>query len=353
MSRAALAFAALLSLGGALDAQSVSSPAGFTFIEGNWFMAQFYTSMRHQQFDYTHAGNPLLIQGIAFRRNGPIVAPNTAPKTLDMRVRLDEIDMAVLHREFETNLQNPTITFPRQTISFPDWQPDVGAPAPFDFVVPFDTPFQYTGAQALVIDYDYIHVSNDQAGLADATRVPVHTSKQIFLGGGCAHTSGGPSGAPFLTFLLENSGIHATSYGMRFITRLYNAIGSAPALLFLGLTDPNVSAPGLCGTIHSDPIATIFLGDTDPWGFIDYRYHSFPFVGPFIGIPLYGQVYQHDPNSTWDIPVMMSGATAGVMPPSPWMSPECAWHTAETFGNPDEACDDIHFGGGIVIELRL
>lgn len=185
-----------------------------------------------------------------------------------MTVILSDADFATMGTTFANNYKGtPTTVFTKKKISM-DWtKPAALTPAEFDVIFKFDTPFLYSGADALLWETVTTTGGSNVTGYAQdwysgsspATVVgPIPSS----LGRGCNTGSAAMN---------HNSSIRSTSatdfqYGFD----LSNGPASAPALMFVGSQQLNL--PLFCGSLQVVPLLDVPLGSTDASGNIALNY---------------------------------------------------------------------------------
>ena len=114
-------------------AQSVTSPRGLDTTEGNAAFNHFVGPRRFMSIDNTHAGTPLVIRQLGFRRNGNVTQTGAGPRTFDLTVDMGGAYYGDIDLAFDSNYLAGTRVnvFPQTSVNFPDWNANVGAPAPF------------------------------------------------------------------------------------------------------------------------------------------------------------------------------------------------------------------------------
>lgn len=295
LSRLCLGLGALAT---SLSAQ-VTSPAGYLSTEGatnHAYILGNRLNLTWQQIDSTHRGNTWLANSIAWRRDGTsAVNADATARTMEVEIFMANSDLLGITTTHTANyVGQPTNVVKKKTVSAPDWtaQP-ASAPAPFNFNVPYDTPWVYTGEHDLLwevrvtknsysgtafsnypFDFQYI---NSGGSFTNGPNPSANTN----LGKGCAVTS---AGAFTYGASLDNYG---TKFG--FNQKVANGPANTPVTAFLGVTNPNVQLPGWCTTLHTDALVPIPVGTTDAAGAASMSLNNIPHAPAAVGGKFYFQ----------------------------------------------------------------
>jgi hypothetical protein len=339
-----------------------TSPTGLAQTEGNSRFVHFSdaagAARRFQQIDRTVLGNAWVIRSLGFRRDGTSVGggSNEPPRTMILEICLGAADMTLLSGDFDRNFLAGTRSgvFTPKTVNMPDWTGLNGTPATFDFVVPFDAAYPYPGSMPLVIDFTYSNlVFTGSSGTLGGSWVDREyqmssTVQGTSIGTGCLASG---QTYPFgHTAWLENSGPGLPTCGMRLRVDGDHAAANAPVVLHVGARDPNLAIPGLCGTVHADPIVAFLVGVTDGSGDLARRWYSFAWNPNLVGITLVTQMAGLDPARP-GLPVILSEGRQTSMPAysgSPGREAAFMWATL-----PTGVDNTLFFGGGLVLQLGL
>ena len=329
----------------ALAAQPVTSPRGFDTTEGGTSFSHFGGSRRFQQIDQTQAGAPLVINAVAWRRNGGYTSA-TSVRTFDMQIDMGLCSFGQISQRLDDNYLPGTRTtvVNQMAVSFPDWTAAAPTPAPFDFVVKLPQPHVYIGTAALVIDFSYGNNSSTGSLSIDrefpgSTSVPAGT----LLGTGCTAT--GRSAAFAHSGSLWNAGNMPTAFGMRMRLGATNA-PTGPVIGLLDVTNQNYSGL-LCSTLYAGPLVTLpftasATGSVDP---VDF---GFPYNANFIGATLYSQLAALDAGAT-PLPLVVSNGRQMTMSGTPLSGHRCSYAWLSL---PSTTGAATHFiGGGVVLQL--
>jgi hypothetical protein len=341
-----------LFLSSLLCAQAVTSPIGLDTTEGNAAFAHFSGTRRFMSIDNTHAGTPLVIRQLGFRRNGGVTQPSGVARTMNLTVDLGLADFGNLTNEFDGNYQpgSRTNVFTQTAVNFPDWTANLGAPAPFDFFVPLANPHVYLGTSALVIDFSYSNVSVSSGLSVDrdfgGSASPGATGAAI--GTGCVATGGN---APFshTAALYNHNATPYPSHSMRLRVGGAAAPANSPVLLFVDALDPAISGV-LCADIHALP-RLLFVLAADAGGAVIDRYYGFGYDASLVGATFYTQLFAIDPGQG-PIPLVVSNGRSTVMPGSSFTAAHAACYGWNTLPNTN-VLSSLFFGGTMVIQLGL
>lgn len=285
----------LLALTTTLCAQPVFTriaPRGSEFFEGNSasdiMLGNWAPQTRTQQIDASLVGTAVpLVRYLGWRRNG---AGNTgAPKATDLTILMGHADFATVTNTFATNYKTAAQTvFTKKTVNLPDWNTaTTSVPAPCDLVVPLDVPFVYNNVDALVWE---VLNENNPMGIytQDWVSSMTHTygDYAVDLGGGCTTPNGAMS---HRAALRANASVLELGYDVA------KAPSTTPLTMLIGASDPSVQLPGLCGTIHAMPDATLALGSSGANGELALAFPiSTPWNPALAGAVLYTQVLAQD-----------------------------------------------------------
>jgi hypothetical protein len=334
-----------------VTAQSaVTSPKGLASVEGNATFLHWGANRRFQQIDATHRGTPMVIKSLGFRRQGTGGGTNALARTFDMAIVMSHADFGRIDGTFDNNyLDAPVSVFTKKSVNFPDWTTaPVTPPAPFDFVVPFDSAWPYTGVNALLFDFTIENPSVTSGATMDRDFVsPASGTGVLIAGSGCTAT--GRTAVFAQTVSLENGGPALPNYGMRINFTATNAPAGAGVLAFVDVVDSNLTVPGLCTTLHALPTLLLVVGTASPTGALPEVSYSFPYdVSLQTGV-LFSQLFALDAGQP-GIPVVLSTARRSTMPSSTATTGhECMYHWATL----PATSGSNTIGGGAVAQLGL
>ena len=334
-----------------LLAQAVTSPIGLDTTEGNNAFNHFTGSRRFLSVDNSHSGSPLVIRQLAFRRNGGVTQTSAGPRTFDLTMDLGEANFGELDATYDNNYLPGTRTnvFPQAQVNFPDWNPNLGAPAPFDFTVPLSTPWVYTGVNALVIDF--IHQNNSSTGGVSVDRDyagQISGTAGVALGTGCT-VSGAVGTFSHTAFLYNLNGQPTPNWGMRLRVAGTNAAPNSAVLLFVDYQDPNITGV-LCADLHALPLI-LFVLSTNAAGAVTDHYYGFGYDASLVGAQFYTQLATIDPFQP-NFPVALSNGRQITMPAGT-SGRHNACYGWNTYPNAAVTGGLLFFGGSLVIQLGL
>lgn len=303
-----------------LAAQTATSPRGWLHTEAPSALGMWsWQTHRIQQVDATQIGHAGRITRVALRRNGAAAGGRSGARTFDLEFTLGKANFAHLTNRFADNYLKGTKAkvYTRKQTSLPNWTRFAGAPAPFDFAVPFDTPFPYDGQDALVLDFEYSSSTVTSRAYADSISDGATPRDGKSLGPGC--TVSGQTGSLNHAMRILNSGPGLGSFGMTIRPELKNAPPSSVATMLFSARDPNLTLPGLCTRLRAElgimlPFATSATG-TVPQTSISAQ-HSPALIGSY----LYSQFFVPDPARA-GIPLALSNGMRTQVPPNPSAGP--------------------------------
>lgn len=158
----------LLPADGVAQIAGFTSPRGLSSIEGDTWREYVLThaSSRFQQIDDTVRGTPGVLRGVALRRDGMHPTITTAgSRTIRATVLMghfgDASGTPPVSGRFDLNYRGvPTTVIPNATYSVPNLNSLPGsAPDAFRVYIPFNFPFAFDGASALVLEARVANVS--------------------------------------------------------------------------------------------------------------------------------------------------------------------------------------------------
>ena len=294
----------LLALSGPAPAQSSRAwvtPLGAEFEEGYAASAVQFgfndksTESRTQQVDKGPIGAnlPMLIRGIAWRRDGR-ARPNSIKRTGELEVIMSHADFSKVTSAYASNYKDsPVTTFIRKVVNLPDWTAaPPWNPAGFDLVLMFDKPFIYNRKDALLYELVVRKLSSPLTYHMDFYRD--NQLKYGFgnwptvLGSGCTTANGE---------MAQSCCIRASGAGLEVLFRLWGAPSSTQVFAAVGTSDPKLTLPGLCGTLHANPILLLSLAVSDAAGRVGPTQAAVtPWSPVFAGATFYTQCLALDPS---------------------------------------------------------
>ena len=279
-----------------------------------WGLTGFY---RYQQPTSDLKGTPKLFTEIAWRRDGNLSAATSyAARTIDMEISLADADLATFSSTFATNYANPPVNvFTRKMVNTPDHtnQPPV-LPAPWTFACLFDVPFVYIGTKDLLYDITCYSFSSPDSFPLDAVSGATPSAVGGFSvnGTGCTTSNGQMA-------LRSSFSVNSTLNTISLSWNVARAPSSAASATLVGLADPNLPIPGLCGSgfLHTDALLLAIAGTTASTGTL---------LNPAIMLPTYDPAWQaltltaqtvSVDASQPGLPVAVSNGIASPIPPMP------------------------------------
>jgi len=281
-------FAAALVVGG-LSAQTYHyAPFGYDTFEGTsnntipfWAQSGVYQQV-HDASDLTNVfgSSVASITSINIRKDG-VSATAIAARSMDVEISLGHTSAsaATISTIFANNLgPAPSTVLPYTNVNLPALS-NVSLPNPIGWQFPFATPFTYTAPQGNLC-WELRFRNNTSTATAPfdaatATSAAVNTP----IGSGCVATG------QTLPAVIDTRSLTISNGNYR--NRLNRAAANAPAALFIGFQQQQISLPGMCSSLEFFPLADV-PGSTDASGMWDLTI-SF---GSLVGLPsvdIYGQ----------------------------------------------------------------
>ncbi|MCB9868641.1 MAG: hypothetical protein H6836_06425 [Planctomycetes bacterium] len=278
----------------------VTSPNGFLSTEGgtnHGYILGNRLGLTWQQIDASLRNVVFPAQSIAWRRDA-VTAANTefGARTMEVEIFLANSDLTKITTNHSANyVGTPTNVVTKKTVNAPDWtNPPTTTPAPFNFVVPFDTNYvhggvwdflwevrvtknSYAGSAFTNYPYDFHYVVPSGSFSAAPT-----ASNNTKLGTGC--TIG--SAAFTHDTILYN---HAIKFRLQ--QSVTAAPANAPIAAYIGLQDLNVPVPGWCERVRTDTTFLLPLGTSDATGSATSTIDNIKYDATLIGFPLYSQTF--------------------------------------------------------------
>ncbi|MBK8979523.1 MAG: hypothetical protein IPM29_26785 [Planctomycetes bacterium] len=321
---------ALAMLAATASAQTpFSSPRGFLATEGDSSHVVLFNSayQRFMQIDDTWRGQAITgIRALAFRRDG--VEPGGSARSFELVVRFGLASWANRSGTFDANWSGtPTTVFANRVVNLPDWSSlPASVPAPFDFTVPFDVPFDYDGSDAFAFEVTAHNVAAGDEAVVD--RELGRDNAYAYTRGtttmpGCIVT--GRTIAMGHTLELRNFGPQHPTLGMQIETGVTRGPASQPCILNVALSPAGVTVPGLCTTVHAQPVVSLPLGSTNGLGDVSSSTFDVPYARAFEGLQLVTQALALDPGAAVALPIALSNDRIATMPAALRASPRTAY----------------------------
>lgn len=300
----------LLSLSAAVAAQNLYvQPDGYAGVEGNSStgIPFSYLSARVQQADSNRIGQPMpAISSLAFRRDRSAGSSSTA-RTIDVTILMGKNDIATFSNTFANNwLSTPTTVYTMKPTNLPDISVAPPAPpGPFVVTIPLDVNFNYDGVDSFMWE---LLVDNGVTGTysMDWSSAAINTAgaTSTALGTGCTT----PNGVMSLT---TSFSADVNNLNLSFST--LRAPSSAPVILALGVSNPNLPVPGLCTSLYTDALLQVPLGTSGTTGSLSSVVISAPWQDSFAGVNLFSQVLSPDLSQT-GLPLALSNGRQSPLP---------------------------------------
>jgi hypothetical protein len=288
-------------------------PDGYAAVEGNSStgIPFSYLSARVHQADSSRIGQPLpLISALAFRRDRS-AGTTAVARTVDVTILMGKTNVATFSNTFANNwLGTPVTVYTTKPTNLPDITVAPPAPpAPFAVSIPLDTPYTYDGVDSLLWE---LQVDNGVTGTYSMDWVSAATNTagatSTLLGTGCTT----PNGAMSLTTSFNTT---LNTLNLSFST--LRAPSSTPLVLLFGLSNPNLSLPGLlCTTLHSDGVLQLPLGVSGTTGSLASITFPLTFNQSWAGVDIYSQVVAADATQV-GLPLALSNGRQSPLPLTP------------------------------------
>ena len=340
-----------LLLAGTTVAQSfVVSPIPHTDLEGpsnNTY--PWNSSFRYQQVHTDLVGTPRVITGIGWRRNQDQFSPSSSgPRVLDMELMMCDSSASAWSSTFASNyIGTPVTVLLRKQVNAPDWRPAVAQrPTPFDFTVPFDTPFVYLAQNDLLYEVVVHSTSATSTYMSDAVEHVANVAETwgsyTSVGSGCTTSTG--------AFLLRSQIQHVlASSSVSFAWDMLGAPAAASGVLLLGLLPLDVPLPGLCTNLYTEGSLVLpFMAAND--GTAGVKGGLVPFDPSWLSIVLSGQAAAVDATQPGLGLAASQGVRCSIPPP---MLPTVRGARAWALGNPTALSGSSASTSWLVTQFRF
>jgi len=283
---------------------TVPGPSSYT---GAWHYTdrtqQIHGDLRNQNFT---------VNSIAWRRSAyPGTDPNSISRTIEIEFFAGEGDMNAAGANFVANYTTArTNVVLRKYITLPDFTQFQGAPSQFTFIVPFDQPLPYTGALDFVWEVIVWNNNVNSNYLVDACAGIVSLPGQVtYVGAGCTATGR-------ILPMVETVSIDALLGPDRLVLEAFcaNTPISAACALLIGATNPSLSFPSICTTLHTDALVA-FQGTTSTLGSFGIGPLSFAHQSALVGQKLWLQFIAAD--AGYPFPFVLSNGASVEVPEVP------------------------------------
>jgi hypothetical protein len=281
---------AAVALCAAASAQ-VTSPIGYDTTEGNSNNTfPFFSSLFHyQQIHGDIRGTPRQIRALGFRRDGTLGAGSYGARTVTLDMWLGDANLAAVTGTFASNfIGMPTQVIANKPFNLPDYSnPFPSIPSPVDQIIVLDAPYVHTAINDLCWEVQLLSNTNTAGRFMDAasgtgggTQVGSFTSH----GTGCTTSTGTMTlrnGTNFTTNATTMNFGWATTFGPP----------SAATTVLLGIANPNLPLPGLCGggRVHVSPVLVTINGTTSAAGAWTTPTISTPHNPALVGFAIFAQ----------------------------------------------------------------
>lgn len=306
-----IVFSSLLLAVSVVAQSHVVSPVNAAAREGNsenLFPWANYACPHYMQIHSDIGGSPKQITQLSFRMDARDVINYTAINQLDMELRMGHGRPATSPSfVFAANYTSaPTTVMARRVVAMgPQGQNSTIGPNPFtaNMDLFLDAPYPYSGVGSLVWEAEiYGNVVGGTFCRLDVEGSSRTNGTSAVTGAGCIAT--GQTLAMTLAPAFADMG---GTLAMNFTVT--NGPPTAPVLLSLGGSNPNLPYPGLCSNLLTSLDVTYYIGTTDGAGAISYHNagaSAFGVPNTIPGRTLFAQAHAFDAGSTSPIPIANS-----------------------------------------------
>ncbi len=340
----------LAMLAGCLAAQNfVVSPTGYATNEGSSNNTYPFSGsgFRYQQVHGDLRGTPRVLLGMSWRRDGTLATSSSyGPRSFDFELLLGDGNVGAFSSTFATNFTStPLLVFTRKVVNAPDFTalPDV-MPAPWSFSIPFDVPYIHT-AQADLIWEVALHANTNPSGwFMDATTTNSSAWQAGFTasGVGCTTSNG--------TMKTRANVLVSTVPSMSMAWQIVGGPSSAAAVVFVGLTNPNLPVPGLCNSerLYTDAMFAQISATTNATGGASTSSLTVPYNPAYVALGLTAQAIAIDASQ----PNHGVAAGNGVATIIPTVPVPVAVSRLFAPGSPTNATGSLGPNYGLVVRFR-
>ena len=205
-------------------------------------MEPFWAQGRYQQLDGNLRGAPRVLRGLAWR-----LGESATSRLFELEVAMTEGDQARATSQFTANYAAPPVSvFVRKALGLPPQPRLLVRPASFGLSAPFDVPFLYSG------NLDVVWEVLSWVGTVQPTVDGVDDwgGTQLVLG---ATWVSGPGCTPSSQYTTAWSVTRTGGNGKTTLEwQVSGGPMSAPAVLMVGTSNPDLAVPGLCSRLLTD-----------------------------------------------------------------------------------------------------
>ena len=271
-------------------------------------------AFRYQEVHSSWTGRTMPpLTAVGFRRGSYRAANTTAvAHTLNAQVTMGFGSVATFSTTFANNYTGtPTVVFTNKPVNMPDRNTITTPPWLWTSWLVFDVPFLNAGQADLVWELQTQNstLPSPTSALYYSDRTGTTSSTAVVLAAGCTAT--GRTTPATLTATWRNTGTAGT---MGLTLGGTNWPASAAVLCHLGLTNPNLAIPGLCGPLQASLDLQLPAGAASAAGSLTSLAINFPHNPVLLQVPIYSQGVALDAGQP-GLPVVLSDGRIGSMPP--------------------------------------
>jgi hypothetical protein len=265
------------------------------------------------------------MRSLAFRRDGVTAVTTGIARTVDLEVLCGAGDAAAATTTFANNyIGTPTVVYTRKMTNLPDRSAAPTArPMPFDVILMFDNLFTHAGTNDFL--YELKVYGNSLTGAGNdyysdyATQNPAFVpSTSTTIGAGCM-TNASMTLPMTLSSAYSSAGtrVDRASGNLIFQWSGLRAPTNSPVVaVLLGLTNPNLAIPGLCGDgrLYSSGQIVIPAGAASATGSFTPPVINVPWDNAYALLAVYTQAVAADPSQP-GLQVAVSNGLEQILPP--------------------------------------
>jgi hypothetical protein len=272
-----------------------------------------YTSGRYLQTHGDLTGSPRTFSELACRRYGWLGAQTGATaRTLDMELYCLHANAGRPSTTFTANYATtPVLVITRKSVNLPDLTANLGNPAPWNIVFPFDQSFSYSGSQPFGWELRIHGSTATGAYFTDSYESDTNNGRVTRTGTGCIATG---RTAPMMFFPTVQTSRPQNSF--EFYWSFSNGPAFAPSSFLMGTGPLDLPVPGLCSNLYVSGVFVTLSASTNASGTAIAPAISVPYNPAFVGMNLHGQGASADAGQT-GLPVAVTDGARVTIEPLP------------------------------------
>jgi hypothetical protein len=264
---------------------------------------------RYLQMHGDLIGPARTVMGLAMRRDGNVGAlASAAARTMDLELYCFHATAGRPSTTFTANYATaPVPVLARRLVTLPDWTANLGSPAPWNLLLPFDAPFAYGGTQPFGWEVRIHGTTVAGNYFADGYESTGTYGRSTTRGTGCTAT--GRSTPMTLTpQTFSNRATNAIQFGWW----IGSAPANAPSTFLIGGLASDLPVPGLCTNLYVGGGFVTVDATANAAGTATMPAVAVAFAPAFVGAQLHGQGASVDAGQS-GLPIALSqGASVTV-----------------------------------------